>query len=98
MVRISGIGTYIEELVPRVIAQWTQARFTILGDQDVLSRVIPASERVRFRTLDVPIYSIREQIALVRAIPADTSLYWAPHYNIPLLYRGRVAALSLIHI
>lgn len=91
MVRISGIGTYIEEIVPRVIALWRDASFTILGDQDVLVHTIPPSPRVRFRALDAKIYSIREQLALVRAVPRETSLLWVPHYNIPLLYRGAIA-------
>lgn len=90
MVRTSGIGTYIEQLVPHVVEQWADADFTILGDRDVLARSLATVQRVRFIPLDVPIYSLREQWALLQAIPSATSLFWAPHYNIPLLYRGRM--------
>ena len=92
MLGVSGIGTYLEETVPRVIARWPSARFTLLGDASAIARVVPASERVAIREIDVPIYSIREQLALARAIPGRTTLYWAPHYNIPLLFTGRIAA------
>ncbi len=90
MVRISGIGTYIEELVPRIIALWSDARFTILGDQDVLARAIAPSSRVSYRTFNAPIYSIREQLAYLRLVPRD-AMVWVPHYNIPLLRRGTLA-------
>lgn len=91
MGRASGIGTYIEQLVPRIVHHWADADFTILGDRDVLARTLASVHRVRFIPLDAPIYTLQEQWALMRAIPPTTSLYWAPHYNIPLLYRGRVA-------
>ena len=87
MIQSSGIGTYIEELVPRIVALWNDARFTILGDQDALSRVISPSSRVGFRTFDAPIYSIREQFEYLRLIPSGAML-WVPHYNIPLLQRN----------
>ena len=92
MLGLSGIGTYVEETVPRVIARWTSAHFTLLGDPSAIARAVPASERVAIREIDVPIYSIREQLVLARAIPRRTTLYWAPHYNIPLLFTGRIAA------
>lgn len=92
MLGVSGIGTYLEELVPRVIARWTGARFTLLGDAGAIVRVVPTVERVAVRECDAPIYSIREQLLLARAIPRDTRLFWAPHYNIPLLFPGRIAA------
>ena len=92
MLGVSGIGTYVEETVPRVIARWTSAHFTLLGDPTAIARVVPASERVAIREIDAPIYSIREQLVLARAIPRRTTLYWAPHYNVPLLFTGRIAA------
>jgi glycosyltransferase involved in cell wall biosynthesis len=38
----------------------------------------------------LPIYSLREQIRLARRIPGGTSIFWSPHYNIPLVRRGRL--------
>ncbi|MEP6991223.1 MAG: hypothetical protein ABJA80_09860, partial [bacterium] len=61
MLGVSGIGTYVEELVPRVISRWSSARFTLLGNTDAIARVVPASARVALGEVDAPIYSIREQ-------------------------------------
>lgn len=91
MLGVSGIGAYLEEVVPRVIARWTSARFTLLGAPSVIALAMPVSERVTIQTVDAAIYTVREQVALARAIPRDTTLFWAPHYNIPLLYSGRLA-------
>lgn len=91
MVRVSGIGTYIEHVVPRIIAEWTDARFTILGDADVLCRAIPPSLRVNYRPFTAPIYSLKEQLTFWRVVPRDASLLWVPHFNVPLLYRGCLA-------
>ena len=92
MLGVSGIGTYVEETVPRIIARWTSAGFTLLGEPSAIARAVPASERVAIRELNVPIYSVREQLVLARAIPRRTTLYWAPHYNMPVLFTGRIAA------
>lgn len=91
MAEVSGIGTYIREVVPRVIASWPDARFTLLGDPRVLGALVDGAPAAAVRACDAPIYSLREQAELPRLIPGDTTLYWAPHYNIPLLYRGRMA-------
>jgi glycosyltransferase involved in cell wall biosynthesis len=47
-----------------------------------------------------PIYSIREQIEVPRALPSETETFWAPHYNFPILARGRlvVTVHDLLHI
>jgi glycosyltransferase involved in cell wall biosynthesis len=92
MLGVSGVGTYVEELVPRVISRWVSARFTLLGNAGAIACVVPASDRVAIRDLDVPIYSIREQVLMALAIPRRTTLFWAPHYNIPVLFTGRIAA------
>lgn len=87
----SGIGTYIQELVPRVVDALPGVRFTLLGDLDVLPSVVGQSARVRHAAFDAPIYSIREQLAFRNVIPRDTSLFWAPHYNVPLALRCPLA-------
>jgi glycosyltransferase involved in cell wall biosynthesis len=45
-------------------------------------------------------YSVREQIEIASQIPKATQLYFATHYNIPLLYRGRmlVTVYDLFHV
>lgn len=93
LARSSGIGTYIQAVVPRVIDRLTAARFTLLGNLDELHDVVPEGLRVRHRSFNAPIYSLREQVALPRVIPRDTTLFWASHYNIPLFYRRPLAVM-----
>jgi glycosyltransferase involved in cell wall biosynthesis len=38
-----------------------------------------------------PIHTVREQFDARRIIPRDTTLYWSPHFNIPLAWRGPLA-------
>ncbi len=47
-------------------------------------------ENVNFIRCDAPIFSMKEQLQLIGWIPKDTRLLWVPHYNIPLLYRGKL--------
>ena len=91
MLDTGGIGTYLAELLPRIVASMDEARFTLLGDEALLRRLLPASSRVAIRPFDVPIYSVREQLAFVGSIPRDTTLFWSPHFNIPLGFRGPLA-------
>lgn len=90
MLALSGIGTYIREVVPRVIARWTDARFTLLGDVPAL-RELASGDRVQHVACGASIYSIAEQAAVPRATPRDSTLFWSPHYNITLLHRGALA-------
>lgn len=106
MIRASGIGTYISELLPRLIAARPELGFALLGSVSLLQELPwTRTSNVRIIEMDVPIYSMREQIALARRVPPDSSVFWSPHYNIPLVWRGRlvvtvhdVAHLALPHI
>jgi glycosyltransferase involved in cell wall biosynthesis len=92
MIGASGIGTYLSELLPRMIAARPELSFTLLGPSSVLDDLSwTDTANVRIIDLDVSIYSVKEQIALPWNIPADTDLLWSPHYNIPLAWRGRLA-------
>lgn len=102
----SGIGTYIQALVPRIVEARPQYGFTLIGVPEHLAAAAWAHRRhVRLRACNAPIYSVAEQLALPIAIPRETTLYWSPHYNIPIAHRGRMvvtihdlAHLALPHI
>lgn len=101
MLDASGIGTYLRNVVPGLIGSLKDARVALLGDVDRLNRHAWAhSPHVRLIACRSPIYSISEQWALARAIPAETRLFWAPHYNIPVFYRGRllVTVHDVLHL
>ncbi|WP_338667750.1 glycosyltransferase family 4 protein [Pseudodesulfovibrio methanolicus] len=93
----SGIGTYIKNLVPRLASRLTSLSLTLMGAPDSLRRLLVeyGATNVSFLPFDEPIYSIREQLTLPFAIPRSTKLFWAPHYNIPALYPGRI--LTTVH-
>lgn len=91
MVRHSGIGTYLRHLVPRLVAARPTWRFTILGPAEEL-RALGWTAWSNATVVDcrAPIYSVREQLALPRLVPADAQLFWTPHYVIPLLLGRRM--------
>ncbi|MFL5401921.1 MAG: glycosyltransferase family 4 protein [Gemmatimonadales bacterium] len=92
MIGASGIGTYLTQLLPRVVAGRHQYRFVLLGPASTLKSLdwtdVP---NVRIINVDAPIYSLREQIAILAAVPWQADLFWSPHYNIPVGWRGRLA-------
>ena len=89
MINSSGIGTYIRNLVPKIISAFPDVKFNLLGNrQDIIQYQWSHVENVDILNCLSPIYSIAEQIGLSQKIPKDTTLFWSPHYNIPLLYHG----------
>lgn len=90
MLRSAGIGRYLRQLLPGVFARAGERRI-LLGDLTAMAMEglgeIPDVELVSATS---PIYSISEQVELFRRIPPETDLFWAPHYNIPLLRRRRL--------
>lgn len=91
MIRASGIGTYVSEVLPRVIAARPEIGLALLGPASLLQELPwTRTPNVRIIEVDAPIYSAREQIALARNVPPSSSVFWSPHYNIPLAWRGRL--------
>lgn len=112
MMRSSGIGRYIRELVPllrrggglrlALIGDLANVRALATGNEPVSGR--PNDDRVSaevtFHHCAAPIYSVREQLELPRAIPCDADTIWVPHYNFPLRARGRlvVTVHDVLHL
>jgi glycosyltransferase involved in cell wall biosynthesis len=88
MLDTAGIGTYLKEVLPRLIARMPQVRFTLLGDDRRLADLLGESGRLDIRCWMTPIYSIREQLDLGAMLPGRADLLWVPHFNIPLAWRG----------
>jgi glycosyltransferase involved in cell wall biosynthesis len=91
-----GIGTYLQGILPRIAASRPAWTFTLLGDPAEMRALgwdqLP---NVRLSECHAPIFSVQEQLALPRCCPRDADLYWAPHYNIPLLMRGRPFVVTI---
>lgn len=92
----TGIGTYLANLTPMIVRHFADVTFNLIGSQEVLSQQ-PWTKQENItciHSVSSPL-SIHEQFELPRIIPKETSIYWAPHFNIPLLYRGKL--LVTIH-
>lgn len=96
MLSRSGIGTYLSNVLPRLIPLYRGKSICLIGDADELGR-LPWTRDGKVAVVDCrsPIYSLREQLRLPRLVPRGCSLFWSPHFNVPLLYRGRL--LVTIH-
>jgi glycosyltransferase involved in cell wall biosynthesis len=86
----SGIGSYLAHLLPEIITGLENWKINLLGDVERIRECDwVARDNVNLIPCHAGIYSLSEQWELLRRIPADTDLFWSPHYNIPLFYRGR---------
>lgn len=87
----SGIGTYIRRLLPTLFTARPADSFTLIGHARDWERLgWSGFANVSFRPVKAPIYSVEQQWEVWRSIPANVDLLWSPHYDIPLLYRGRL--------
>jgi glycosyltransferase involved in cell wall biosynthesis len=97
----SGIGTYLRNLLPGLVGAMPNHEFSLLGDVCGLERINGLHRaNVRLIAADAPMYSLSEQLELARKIPRQTELFFATHYNIPLLYQGKmlVTVYDLFHL
>jgi glycosyltransferase involved in cell wall biosynthesis len=95
------MGTYLTNVLPGVIAAFPEENFCLLGNVSLLATLAGlARPNVRLIEAGADMYSLAEQLELVRIIPKETSLFWATHYNVPLLYRGKmlVTVYDLFHL
>jgi glycosyltransferase involved in cell wall biosynthesis len=102
LIDASGMGTYLSNVVPGVIASLPDTRFTLIGQRERLVSLRDCQTQFPIDMIDseTPIYSIAEQWTVYRHVPRDTDLLWSPHYNIPFLYRGKllVTVYDLFHL
>jgi glycosyltransferase involved in cell wall biosynthesis len=88
MIRHSGIGTYLRNLIPRIAGARPTWRFTLLGDPTLIAKDLHATPaRIAVVPCVSRIYTIAEQFELARKIPSDATIAWAPHYNAPVFTR-----------
>ena len=93
MVKAAGIGTYLRHLLPRLMAKSPGWKYFLLGKKEELDEFPWAcGPQATLIPYSRPIYSPREQLEIPSRIPSETDLYWQPHYNIPLFYRGKLLA------
>ncbi|MGO4496267.1 glycosyltransferase family 4 protein [Paenibacillus sp. 2RAB27] len=91
MLHSSGIGTYIRNLIPLIVESFPEIKFNLLGKISEINQYSwSKSKNINLIDCRSPIYSINEQLEMFRKVPRDTLLFWSPHYNIPLFYKGKM--------
>jgi glycosyltransferase involved in cell wall biosynthesis len=97
----SGIGTYLCHIIPGIVDRFGDRSITLLGNTSELSILLDGvPKNCFFVDASADMYSISEQIAYARLIPRNTRLYFATHYNIPLLYNGHMLVMvyDMMHL
>lgn len=94
MYSASGIGTYLRNLLPGLVKSLNKDHnFHLLGHPGELSAL--SGKNVKIAPFTPNIYSLKEHLLFKRIIPKETDLFWAPHFNIPYRYSGKL--LVTIH-
>ncbi len=90
MYRHSGIGRYLQSLLPLVLPALDAEHVRVVTYPSLLEGAAWTSDpRVEVHEERSPIYSIAEQTMTWRGVFDDTDLLWVPHYNAPLWSRCR---------
>ena len=88
----SGVGTYIKGVMPGLVKGLSDVSIIGLGSRRRLQEFAwSMASNVRLIESDAAVYSLAEQVQLLRLIPPETTLFFAPYYTIPVLYRGKFA-------
>ena len=92
MYRHSGIGRYLRNLIPALLPLLETERIRVIGSAALFAEPPWLRDpRVELYETSAAVYSPAEQLLPLRGAYANTTLLWVPHYNAPLLYRGRLA-------
>jgi glycosyltransferase involved in cell wall biosynthesis len=92
MIRHSGIGTYLQRLLPRVMDEMPDVRFLLLGDEGLLA---PYRDRAEIIPCQAGIYSLRQHREIPGLLRGKASALWTPHFNVPA--RGSLRIVATIH-
>ena len=89
MVESSGIGTYVSNVLARLVAAGPRWRLALLGDPEALARYPwAAASGVEVIAHRAPLYGLRQQLLPSAVRSRSPELLWVPHYNIPVAWRG----------
>jgi glycosyltransferase involved in cell wall biosynthesis len=97
----SGIGTYLRQLLPRVVAANPALQFNVLLQRDSQTDgFLDGAPNARLEPCPVGVFTLAEQFLLPGRLPQDTDLLWVPHYVLPVAYRGKllVTVHDLCHL
>jgi glycosyltransferase involved in cell wall biosynthesis len=92
MIDSSGIGTYIENVLSRIINNKLNFKIILLGEKEKLAHKFPEVEIIECSS---SIYGVKEQLDFIKKTPKEYDLFWSPHYNIPVFSKKKL--LVTIH-
>ncbi|KAA6343177.1 glycosyltransferase [termite gut metagenome] len=81
MINSSGIGRYLQIILPDIIEHFSNV--FLLGDEQLLKEKLQ-NDNLHVIPFNEPIYSISEQLKYPYVIP-KCDIFFSPHYNVPLL-------------
>lgn len=94
----SGLGRYTRELVSRLVKN-QQNKFTlIISKKEINDEFMQqcSLSNVVFRYCSAEMYSIKEQLQMPVIVP-KCDIFWAPHYNAPILPLRAKKKIVTIH-
>lgn len=92
MLKHSGIGTYIKNIVPRIIRLRENWKFDLIIS-DALRGSFDLDENCEnysFIISNASIFSISEQILFFKILKKQYDLLWIPNFNTPWYYKGNI--------
>lgn len=86
----SGIGTYLQKVIPKLIQEMKNIDFVLIIKTEDNKKIKRLNLKAKIITSSAKIYSIYEQVWMIYAIKnIRPDLFWSPHYNIPIFYFGK---------
>jgi glycosyltransferase involved in cell wall biosynthesis len=93
MLCMSGIGTYLQNILPYIIREETFEVSCLVSTKDKNHPSLLGSNLIE---CDIPIFSLKEMFQLQIYIP-HTDVFWAPNWNLPLFRIKAKKILLTIH-
>ncbi len=93
MINSSGIGRYLQNILPEMINYFQ--RIVFLGSPHLLKEKLN-NQNLQIIPFDKSIYSISEQLEFSKIIP-KCDIFFSPHYNIPLFSIKAKTRIATIH-
>jgi glycosyltransferase involved in cell wall biosynthesis len=92
MIDDSGIGTYLKNLLPFLLLDFD---IVLLGNKEKLYRYSKLNN-CQIIEFNAEIYSLKEQLLFPFKVP-KTDVFWAPHFNTPILPVKAKKRITTIH-
>jgi glycosyltransferase involved in cell wall biosynthesis len=96
MYKKSGIGRYLQIVMPALVPRLNAQGIRILGNpEDFANETWSRDSRIEVREFRAPTFGAAEQWAGLCGFYDNSGLLWSPQYNVPLWHQGKL--LVTIH-